>query len=242
VERYKRYLTTRKRLSEVSVSTYLTSVRRFCGFLVQEGVLSGNPAAYVNGNSRPSGHSREILSVADVDRLLSVIDRSDERGKRDFAIIKLMVGCALSEIEVIRADVKDLESRQGQTVLAVQGKGRLSKDQRVVLGSDVRDAISEYLGTRNPVLPGSPLFASAGNRTRGARMTTRGVRDRVNAYLELAGIKRGRRRKVTPYSLRHTAAVIMADAGASAEEIRQRMRLGSEATAMLYIQQKQRTA
>lgn len=242
VERYKLHLTKRKHLSDVSVSTYLTSVRRFCGFLVQSGVLKGNPASQVNGNSRPSGHSREVLTITDVDRLLGVIGRGDERGKRDFAIIKLMVGCALSEIEVIRADIKDLEDRRSESVLAVQGKGRISKDEHVVLPSDVKGAIDDYLASRKSVAPDSPLFASAGNRTRGARMTTRGVRDRVNSYLELAGIKRGRLRKVTPYSLRHTAAMMMAGAGASVDEIRRKMRLGSEATAMLYIQQQQKTA
>jgi integrase len=66
-------------------------------------------------------------------------------------------------------------------------------------------------------------------------MTTRGVRDRVNIYLELAGIKRGPTRRITPYSLRHTAATLMASQGATADEIRKRLRLGSVATALLYI-------
>ena len=68
-------------------------------------------------------------------------------------------------------------------------------------------------------------------------MTTRGVRDRVTHYLVRAGLKGEGPRRISPYSLRHTAALLMAGDGASADEIRDRMRLGSLATAMLYINQ-----
>jgi integrase/recombinase XerC/integrase/recombinase XerD len=59
-------------------------------------------------------------------------------------------------------------------------------------------------------------------------------------YLEEAGVRQQGGRRITPYSLRHTAAVLMADRGASADEIRERLRLGSNATAMLYINRAQR--
>jgi site-specific recombinase XerD len=236
IERYKRYLTLRKRLSPVSVSTYLTAVRRLCEFLLATGILVENPARHVGGNERPHSHTRDTLTVEEVDLLLSAVDQSDERGKRDFAMIKLMLGCGLSEIEIIRADVRDLVTSGGQTMLAVQGKGQNGKDGVVLLSDDVHGAIDRYLVGRLQLQSGEPLFASAGNRTRGARMTTRGVRDRINTCLERAGIRGAAQRRITPYSLRHTAAFLLARGGASAEEIQKRMRLGSIATAIMYIQ------
>ncbi len=236
IRRYKRYLTQRKRLSAVSVSAYLTSVRRYAAYLVQAGVLAENPAQEVEGNTRPRTHSREVLAAADVDMLLGAVARSDERGKRDYAFIQLMAGCALSEIEIVRANTEDLHLEPFHASLSVQGKGRWTKDAIVTLTPEARAAIEEYLTARGTLAPGDPLFTSAGNRTRGQRMTTRGVRDRVNYYLEQTGIKQGKLRRITPYSLRHSAAVRMAEAGASADEIRDRLRLGSVATAMLYIQ------
>jgi integrase/recombinase XerC/integrase/recombinase XerD len=217
------------------VSTYLTALRRFCAYLVDAGVLSDNPARYVQGNQRPTEHSREYLTVADVDAILAAVERKSLRGARDFAIIKLMVVCALSEIELVHANVEDLQILEGSGRLQVQGKGRAEKDEEVLLPPDVVDAVSAYLAARGNVLPLLPLFASAGNRTRGMRMTTRGIRDRVNRWMELAGVRQGRLRKVTPYSLRHTAALFMARSGLSVEEIRQRMRLGSQITAQIYL-------
>lgn len=235
VERYKKYLAARKRLSAVSISTYLTAVRRFFGYLVRTGVLPLNPADQVEGNTPSREHSRDVISRREIDALLSSVDRGSERGLRDFAIVKLMVECALSEIEIVRADIGDLRESDGQPGLAVQGKGRIAKDDHVRLARDVQQAIDSYLAARGSCSARDPLFTSAGNRTRGKRMTTRGVRDRVNRYLVEAGIKTKERKNVTPFSLRHTAAVLMAQNGATAEEIRKHMRLGSSATAMLYV-------
>ncbi len=237
VERYKLHLARRKRLSAVSVSTYLTALRRFCEYLVRARILAVNPARAVEGNKRPLSHSRVPLGPVDIERLLETVGRQDERGLRDYAVILLMLNCALSEIEIIRADVGDLQDGPDGSALNVQGKGRTRKDATVRVPQHVREAVGEYLALRTGRDPALPLFISAGNRTRGRRMTTRGVRDRVNMYLERAGIKQGRIREVTPYSLRHTAAILMAANGATAEEIRDRMRLGSIATALLYVNQ-----
>jgi integrase/recombinase XerC/integrase/recombinase XerD len=240
VARYKRHLSESKRLSEVSVSTYLTAVRQFCEYLRARGILDVNPARFVDGNKRPAVHSREVLTDQDIERLLALIDRSSLRGRRDYAIVRLMLDAALSEIEIIRANVGDIQVRGDFTVIRVQGKGRESKDEVVELSAITRRALDEYFALRNAASDDEPLALSAGNRTRGERMTTRGIRNRVNYYLEMAGVKQGRLRRVTPFSLRHTAAVRLAEAGASADEIKRRMRLGSIATAMLYVNHKNR--
>ncbi len=115
----------------------------------------------------------------------------------------------------------------------------------MLIPDDVRKSIDEYLAFRasegnSQPDEDQPLFLSAGNRARGQRMSTRGIRERINDYLNIAGVKRGRVRRLTPYSLRHTAALMMVDNGATVEELKERMRLGSIATAMIYFQQRGR--
>jgi site-specific recombinase XerC len=238
VVRYKRHLSVRKRLASVSVATYLTALRSFFDYLVLQGVLPANPAKEVGGASRPAGHSRGTLTADDVRQILESVDRSDRRGLRDFAMLQLMVGCALSEVELVRADVVDLQAKGGGTVLMVQGKGRNSKDAEVHLAQAERAALDAYLGAREEVHPSDPLFVSDGNRTRGMRMTTRGIRDRVNRVLDRSGVRKGKTKKVSPYSLRHTAAALLATSGASPDEVRRKLRLGTVATAMLYYEEK----
>jgi len=235
VRRYKRHLAVTRGLASVSVGTYLTALRRFFEYLVRQGVLSSNPAKEVAGSSRPSQHSRATLSADDVRQILETVDRNDLRGLRDFAVLHLMVGCALSEVELVRADLGDLQHKGETAVLMVQGKGRVHKDAAVVLPAQARAALDAYLQARGPAAPDDPLFVSDGNRTRGMRMTTRGIRDRVNQYLDRSGVRKGKSKKVSPYSLRHTAAALLAAGGATPDELQKKLRLGTVATAMLYF-------
>jgi site-specific recombinase XerD len=235
IVQYKRYLAAGRKLSPVSVSTYLTALRRFGEYLAHRGTIARNAALEVRGNSRPRLHTRAFLSPEQVGALLASVGRGDERGKRDFAFMKLMLGCALSEIEIIRANIGDLTRNEEGAFLAVQGKGRTKKDQTVRVPEDVCGSLEDYLLARPASGSAEPLFTSAGNRTRGKRMTTRGVRDRVMLYLRRTGIEVADGRHVTPYSLRHTAARFLAGTGASADAIREHLRLGSLATARLYL-------
>src|SRR5690606_10135280 len=91
VEAYKRYLMETRELSQVSVSTYLTALRRFSQYLVDIGLLDENPAASVKGNRRPGTHSRGVLTESEVESLLSSLDEETQIGKRDQAIIYLML-------------------------------------------------------------------------------------------------------------------------------------------------------
>ena len=235
VERYKSHLLNKQKLSPVSVSTYLTALRKFCDYLVGNGVLLRNPAKEVKGSKRPLEHSRETISAQDIQAIFREIERVDERGFRDFAIIKAMVGCGLSEIELIRANIGDLRTISSSMVFFVQGKGEAAKETAVILPNDVKEAIQGYLAFRKDADEAEPLIMSAGNRTRGKRMTTRGIRERVNLYLAKAGLKSGKARRVTAFSLRHTAATIMAQNGATVEELQSRFRIGTPSTAMIYI-------
>lgn len=232
VEAYKKYLSETRGLHQVSISTYLTALRRFCQYLVDIGLLTENPARSVKGNRRPSTHSRKVLPKADVDTLLDSLGTGTKIDLRDRAIIYLMLFAGLSEIEIVRADVQDLEQTLMGWYLRVQGKGRTVKDQQAPIDPPVMDAIRLYLDMRGRIHPETPLFVSHGHRSEGQRLNTRSVRSRINACLKAAGLKRP---GITPHSLTHTAALIWLNDGMSVEEVRQRMRHGTLDTTMIYF-------
>ncbi|MFK7847704.1 MAG: site-specific integrase [Rhodothermales bacterium] len=232
IEAYKKYLMEERGLHQVSVSTYLTAIRRFCQYLVDIGMLADNPARSVKGNRRPSSHSRAVLTEADVDALLNQIRPVNQIGLRDQAIIYLMLYAGLSEIEIIRANVQDLEQTLMGWYLRIQGKGRTVKDQQVPVDAPVMEKVQEYLDTRKRVVPDDPLFVSHGHRSEGKRLNTRSVRSRINLHLTDAGIKRP---GVTPHSLTHTAALVWLNSGMSVDEVRERMRHGTVETTMIYF-------
>lgn len=238
VERYKRYLIERKGLQNVSVATYMTALRRFCQYLIDIKLLEANPAASVVGGRRPAGHSRTFLNYDEIGALLSAVDRSTLQGERDYAIILLMLDCALSERECLLADVGDITDDGSVRRLQVQGKGRTMKDESAVLTADARAAMDSYLTRRFGIeerRADAPLFASMSNRTSGQRMTARGIREAVTRWLRASGVKGNRDRELTPFSLRHTAGLLMVDSGATIEEVMTRMRIEWAPTAQLYF-------
>lgn len=232
VERFKTYLMETRGLHQVSVSTYLTSLRRFCQYLVDVGLLAENPAKGVKGNRRPSTHSRSILTQQEVDALLGALPATTLLDLRDRAMIYLMLFAGMSEIEITRADFGDLDQTLLGWYMRVQGKGHTIKDQQVKLENEVVDMLMAYENARGPLRPDAPLVASHGHRSDGKRLNTRTVRNRVNSHLAEAGITRP---GVTPHSLTHTAALLWLNAGVPLEEVRHRMRHGTLDTTMIYF-------
>ena len=230
VEAYKAYLMDERELSQVSVSTYLTALRRLCDYLVARGDLDENPARGVKGNRRPQSHSRGVLTEGEVEALFEAVPQTTEIGRRDRALMALMVFGGLSEIELVRADVGDVDRTLMGTFLRVQGKGRESKDERVELDADAVDPLEIYLHGRDETRPDAPLFVSHGHRSAGTRLNTRSVRGRVNGHLRAAKLKR---RGISPHSLTHTAALIWLNSGMAVEEVRRRMRHGTLETTMI---------
>lgn len=232
IEAYKKHLMEVRGLHQVSVSTYLTAVRRFCQYLTDAGVLAENPARKVKGNRRPATHSRSVLTESEITTLLAELSTDTVLDARDRAMVFLMLYAGLSEIEIVRADVEDLDNSLMGVLLRVQGKGRTTKDQEVPLDAHVVDAIRAYQKLRGSVAKDAPLFASHGRRSDGQRLNTRTVRSRVNGVLKRADLKR---KGVKPHSLTHTAALLWLNDGLSLEEVKLRMRHGTLDTTLIYF-------
>lgn len=233
IESYKDFIIS-KNLSPTSMSAYLTAVRRLYEHLLTKGKIKENPAKKIKGSSRPRRHLTEPLSRLEVQKLFDAIDMSSQIGVRDNAMLNLMVRSGLSEIEIIRADLGDVKRRGGKTVIYVQGKSKDKKDEYVALGPEVTAALDKYLSVRGNSEPDEPLFWGIGNRAKNLRVTTRGIRARVNHYFEITGIKR---EGITPYSLRHTAAILAIEDGASVSEIKEMLRLKTTASALVYFEE-----
>ncbi len=72
------------------------------------------------------GHpAGELADPEQAKELLAVPDRSTRKGKRDYVILALLVGCALRRNELAELDVSTIQQREGRWVLAdLEGKGR----------------------------------------------------------------------------------------------------------------------
>ena len=229
VKSFKEYLVNEKKLKPATVSSYLASVRSFYAYSEDNGIE--NIAHRVKGVTDSRSFKKEPLTPDQAQRLLASIDRSTEKGMRDFAILNLMLRTGLRDIEIVRANCKDIQTKAGVDVLYVQGKGRASKDSFVVLTPKALSPITTYLEKRGNVNELDPLFASVSSRNAGERLTVRSISRIAKSALRAIGIDDER---YTAHSLRHTAITFSLLGGATERDAQQMARHANITTTMLY--------
>jgi len=229
---YKTYLLNDKKLSPTTVTSYLVAVRKFFEWVESE-KLYPNIAKSIKGAKRPKGFRKDVLTVAQIKDVLSNIDRSDLEGKRDYALINLLVRTGLRTIEIQRALIEDLRQEGGEAVLFIQGKGRDLKDDFVLLTNETLKPIREYLKERGKVGEKDPLFSSHSNKNKGKGLTTRSIRRIVKERLREIGIDD---RRLSAHSLRHTAITLSLLGGATLQEAQTLARHSDINTTLIYAQ------
>lgn len=228
--RYKEYLKTDRGLAALTMSGYLTAVRRYFEWLETKQVHR-NIARGIKGPARKRGFKKDSLTVEQSKDVLSSIKRTTLTGKRDFALINLMIRTGLRTIEVARALREDMSSQGGETVLFIHGKGRDSKDELVLLTPATLEPILAYLKARKSVKNEDPLFASHSTKNFGEGLTTRSVSRIVKTRLKGIDLDDAR---LTAHSLRHTAITLSLLAGATAQEARVMARHADINTTLIY--------
>lgn len=225
---YKKELAGKYSANTCAIS--LSALRRFFGWLESEG-LYANITDGVKSPRIDRGHKKDAFSAAQLRTILSGMDRTTLKGKRDFAIFALVSATGLRTCEVIRADIADLRNMQGETVLYVMGKGKTSKSDFVKISEPVMAAINEYLSARGEVKDDEPLFASVAHRNAGGRLTTRSISGICKQAMIRAGFNSPR---LTAHSLRHSAVTLALLAGVSIQEVSQFARHSSINITLIY--------
>jgi len=213
-------------------ANYLTAVRRFFTW-AESAKIYPNIAKDIKGTKRATTvHHKSALTLEHVHRVLETIDTSTLQGKRDYALVNMLVHTGLRLIEVQQAQIQDMEEDGDQALLWVRGKGRDDKDNFVILTDEARDPIRTYLRHRKKKAMHSPLFASVSDRNFGKKLTTFSLSRIIKQRLRNAGISS---RRITAHSLRHTFGVLAMEAGASLYEVQLAMRHTSPTTTQVYL-------
>ena len=220
-----------KRLSSLTVTAYLTALRRFFAYLESEKIYP-NIAKDVRGLKRPKGFLRDTLTKDEAKRLLEGIGQEVSAGLRDYAMINLMLRTGLRTIEVSRALIGDIGRREGKTILWVLGKNQDTKDEYVILTEETYTPVLNYLQTRDQTRLSDPLFSSHSNRNQTEALTTRSIRRIIEDRLQDVGLKTP---KVTAHSLRHTAGTIALMNGADLLSVKEMLRHENMNTTLAYV-------
>nr|MBQ6740318.1 tyrosine-type recombinase/integrase [Synergistaceae bacterium] len=228
--------TLKLKLKATTIQTYLIAVKLFFRWLEQENLYK-NIAENVKNVRVEAGHKKDCLTSEQSRNILQTIKTDTLKGLRDYAIISLMLTTGLRTVEVTRADVADIRSVNGSTVLFIQGKGRDEKAEYVKLVPQVENAIMIYLNARGEIRDTEPLFASISNNNKGGRITTRSVREVAKQAMIQAGYNSDR---LTAHSMRHTAGTLALLNGANIRDVQQLLRHSNINTTLIYAHEIER--
>jgi integrase/recombinase XerC len=168
--------------------------------------------------------------VGGIRQVLARLDRrTDAKGLRDRAVLRLLFDLALRRQEVVGLDVEDLDLQAG--TVAVLGKGQAGK-VKLSLPAPTRAALAAWLAARASA-PG-PLFTSLDRARKGDGRLTGGA---VYALVRRLGAAAGVRAR--PHGLRHSAITAALDAGLDVRQVRRFSRHAKLDTLLIYDDNRQ---
>ncbi len=209
-----------------SCARKLSSVRSFLRFLALKGILSGNPAGDVRLPRFPQTLP-SVLSLAEVNRLLSGPDGTTPIRIRDRALLEVLYGSGIRVSEASSLSLSDLNLVEG--IVLIRGKG--GKERFAFLHEEACRWVKRYLEEvrlewmKRSRPPNQALFLSQ----KGTPLTNRQMHRIVNGYaLKTLG------RPLSPHALRHSFATHLLENGADIRIVQELLGHISLASTQIY--------
>ena len=230
IEKYVGQLRANERAPK-SIARQFAAIRMFHRFMLDEGLRTDNPTAFIDGVKVPSGIPK-ALSEEEVELLLNAVTGVDSLAVRDRALLEFLyaTGARVSEACGLSMSDVDMESN----VARVFGKG--SKERVVPFGRHAKEALESWLGAGGRPMLCPQQWAKRDHAdavflgARGTRLSRQAAWGIVRKYAMLAGIKS----ELSPHVLRHSCATHMLVHGADLRIVQELLGHASVSTTQVY--------
>lgn len=217
--------TLKEKASVNTTNTYLSSIRRFFGYLADNNLYEDITKDIKNIRTSHIP-KREVLSADECRNIYQHLTSPREK-----AMFSLAVSTGLRASEIATAKIENIREYNGEVVLFHECKDRDDVSEYVKLSNEVLQDIMDYIGTRTS----GSIFVSKSNRNEGNGITYATVRRELESIFKRFGYDY---KNLTPHSLRRTCATIMySNLGFDLKKIQQILHHASVVTTGRYIQQ-----
>ncbi|KAA6349943.1 Tyrosine recombinase XerD [termite gut metagenome] len=208
-----------------SQARIISGIRSFFHFLIINDYLETDPCELLEG-PRIGFKLPEVLTVEEIDTLISCIDLSKSEGQRNRAIIETLYSCGLRVSELINLKLSGLYFDEG--FIKVEGKG--SKQRLVPISQKAIKEITLYFIDRNQltIQKGCEDFVFL-NRN-GRNLTRIMIFYIIKGLAKAAGITK----IISPHTFRHSFATHLLEGGANLRAIQCMLGHESIATTEIY--------
>jgi len=212
-------------LAPSSIRRNISGVRTYFRFLLADGVVVRDPSERLETPKRWRTLP-EVLTVAEVTRLIAAPTLDDPMAFRDRAMLELAYGAGLRVSEWITLGVRDVLMED--KLLRVFGKG--SKERLVPIGRSAIGAVATYIRELRPKLEHGQGKGVLFLNSRGSPLTRMGAWKILRRYVERAGIEK----PVSPHTLRHSFATHLLEGGADLRAVQEMLGHADISTTQIY--------
>ena len=214
-------------IQPTSLARILAGVHSFYLFLLLSNEIPADPMELLEFPKKPQ-HLPDVLTVEEVDKIISCIDLSKPEGQRNKAIIEVLFSCGLRVSELCTLRLNDLYLED--EFIRVEGKG--SKQRLVPISNKAIHELQLYFIDRNAmrdIKPGNEDYVFLSKRkTKISRIM---VFHFIKELVEAAGIQK----TVSPHTFRHSFATCLLEGGANLRAIQAMLGHESIGTTEIYL-------
>lgn len=215
-------------ISPRSLARILCGVRSFYRFLVLEKEIEQDPTELLE-LPKIGKHLPQILTVKEIDDILSKIDMSKLEGIRDHCIIEVLYSCGLRISELTNLLISNLFLDEG--FIRIHGKG--NKERLVPISPKAIKELRIWLDARKHIniLRGYEDYVFV-SRTRGKPLSRISLFVFIREYAKEAGIHK----EISPHTFRHSFATHLLQGGANLRAVQDMLGHESLGTTEMYLQ------
>lgn len=215
-------------ISPRSLARILCGVRSFYRFLVLEKEIEQDPTELLE-SPKIGKHLPQILTVEEIDDILSKIDMSKLEGIRDHCIIEVLYSCGLRISELTNLLISNLFLDEG--FIRIHGKG--NKERLVPISPKAIKELRIWLDARKHIniLRGYEDYVFV-SRTRGKPLSRISLFVFIREYAKEAGIHK----EISPHTFRHSFATHLLQGGANLRAVQDMLGHESLGTTEMYLQ------
>jgi site-specific recombinase XerD len=225
-----------RRLGSSSIIIRMSAIRKLAAEAADNGLLDPELAAGISRVKSAKSVGIRVgnwLSLRQAQALLGAPDPGTLRGRRDRAILAVLLGCGLRRSEVAAFTFAHLQQRDGRWCI-VDLLGKHGRIRTVPMPAWVKVAVDAWTAAAG-VADGHVFRAvNRGDHVQGAAMGEKVVWQMVKGYAQAAGVP-----NIAPHDCRRTCAKLCRAAGGELEQIQMLLGHASVQTTERYLGTKQ---
>ena len=215
-----------EKISPRSQARIISGIKAYYKYLILEDYITDDPTLLIE-NPKIGLKLPEVLSVEEIELIISSIDLSKKQGQRNKAIIETLYSCGLRVTELINLKISNINFND--EYIKVIGKG--NKERLTPIGSNALKYIQIYVNEvriHKKISKGNEDIVFLNNR--GSKLSRVMIFTLIKNILKKIGIKK----KVSPHTFRHSFATHLIEGGADLRAVQEMLGHESITTTEIY--------